>query len=512
MGSYQLSSKMALLQLYRSYPRSNSALQIDPETRPSTIGPPFTGHFRMAADTPRGLQPFQAAQNSQPSAEGKSLPATEKAVSSSATPKTETKSLVSKNIYDSNTSKQVGDSSQSNGLPEEEKKKYFCYSCGVNCTRVKYQSAKAAKKFDLCPNCFLEGRFPQNHASGDFFKVEDTGYQAVDRDAPWTPQETLALLEGLEQYVDDWNKIAEHVGTRTREQCVYHFLGLPIEDKHLEQHPEQLGPLQYDRIPFSQADNPVVSVVAFLASLVDPKVAAAAAQSSVDEMTKTLKSKLEIAGKQTKQQEKKDDKAEPAATPAAGGPSASSPKETADVAKGAMDVDEPTTSTEIVKKDSTAIDQMASVALAVSSARACGLASNEEREMMRLVGETINANLRKLDLKLQHFQEMENLLIAERRELEKQKQQLFLDRLAMKKQVGRAVEALKQAKAKEAGPATTAILDDVSAMNFGAAPGAGVDGKRTMMFPQGSDATTIAGPAGIPPSQVEGGTYVPFEA
>ena len=31
--------------------------KVDPESRPSTVGPAFTGHFRVSADTPRGLQP-----------------------------------------------------------------------------------------------------------------------------------------------------------------------------------------------------------------------------------------------------------------------------------------------------------------------------------------------------------------------------------------------------------------------------------------------------------------------
>merc|ERR1711977_371218 len=33
--------------------------QVDPETRPSVPGPPTTGHFRIQADTPRGLQAHQ---------------------------------------------------------------------------------------------------------------------------------------------------------------------------------------------------------------------------------------------------------------------------------------------------------------------------------------------------------------------------------------------------------------------------------------------------------------------
>ena len=41
-------------------------------------------------------------------------------------------------------------------------------------------------------------------------------------------------IQGLEMYKDDWNKVAEHVGTRTQDECILHFLRLPIEDPFLE--------------------------------------------------------------------------------------------------------------------------------------------------------------------------------------------------------------------------------------------------------------------------------------
>lgn len=44
------------------------------------------------------------------------------------------------------------------------------------------------------------------------------------------------LLEGLELYKDDWNKVCEHVGSRTQDECILHFLRLPIEDPYLEDH------------------------------------------------------------------------------------------------------------------------------------------------------------------------------------------------------------------------------------------------------------------------------------
>ena len=47
----------------------------------------------------------------------------------------------------------------------------------------------------------------------------------------------------------------------------------------------------------------------------------------------------------------------------------------------------------------------------------------------------MNLQLQKLELKLGQFSEMEALLQAERREVERMRQQLFLDRLAFRKRV-----------------------------------------------------------------------------
>jgi SWI/SNF related-matrix-associated actin-dependent regulator of chromatin subfamily C len=99
----------------------------------------------------------------------------------------------------------------------------------------------------------------------------------------WTDQETLSLLEGLEMYKDDWNKVCEHVGSRTQDECILHFLRLPIEDPYLEDDNTYLGPLAYQPIPFSKAGNPIMSTVAFLASVVDPRIAASAAKAAMEE-------------------------------------------------------------------------------------------------------------------------------------------------------------------------------------------------------------------------------------
>jgi SWI/SNF-related matrix-associated actin-dependent regulator of chromatin subfamily C len=87
-------------------------------------------------------------------------------------------------------------------------------------------------------------------------------------------------------YKDDWNKVCEHVGTRTQDECILKFLQLPIEDPYLEGNGSALGSLAYPTIPFSQSGNPVMSTVAFLASVVDPRVASAAAKAALEEFSK----------------------------------------------------------------------------------------------------------------------------------------------------------------------------------------------------------------------------------
>ncbi|XP_013861090.1 SWI/SNF complex subunit SMARCC1b isoform X2 [Austrofundulus limnaeus] len=120
----------------------------------------------------------------------------------------------------------------------------------------------------------------------------------------WTEQETLLLLEALEVYRDDWNKVSEHVGSRTQDECILHFLRLPIEDPYLEDSSASLGPLAYQPVPFSQSENPVMSTVAFLASVVDPRVASAAAKAALEEFSKVQEESLDKPSEASNQLEK----------------------------------------------------------------------------------------------------------------------------------------------------------------------------------------------------------------
>lgn len=428
--------------------------QVDADQRPSAVGPPFTGHFRVICDTPRGLQPWQ------PSADplviqGKKNADTDAKAAATPAEKSDLNLEVGRNIYEPTakenklgpkTEKQAnGDGPTTNGTGENGSKsiedlvkpsiaKVSCFTCGIDCTRVYFHNShtdaanpSANKlKMDLCPNCFSEGRFPNNQQKTYYTKIENPQYSAIpDRDAPWTQDETLKLLEAMERYDDEWSEIANFVGTRTMEECVSQFLQLEIEDKYLEAEPvggrstgiNMLGS-QEGHLPFSQADNPVMSVIGFLASLTDPATTAAAAGKSVDAMKQSLREKLD---KQT----------------------------TADSSKvgehghDSMEIDvRNDTSTDTTSQKTNSIS---TIPMAIMAGRAGGLASHEEREMTRLVSAVVNTTLSKLDLKLKQFNEMEQILQAERRELERGRQQLFLDRLAFKKRIKDVQEGLRMA-------------------------------------------------------------------
>lgn len=440
--------------------------QVDAEQRPSHVGPPFTGHFKVICDTPRGLQPWQPAADPI-LLEGKSNPDTDQKAHAAATAAGERNLEIGRNIYEASAkgTRITKTENKANGEPvtngtagiDEGLKgpvaKVFCQNCGIDCTRVYYHLPEAKStdkaKHDVCPTCYLEGRIPNNQTNTQFVRTENKAYSTIlDRDAPWSDAEILRLLEGLEKYDDDWSEIAEHVGTRTREECVLQFLQLDIEDKYLESEAPVHAPTGLAMLgnhggflPFSQADNPVMSVIGFLASLADPKSTAAAAKKSVEELQQGLRKRIEggdAAKVNGKGKEKESDSME-------------------------IDIQQETTTTTTTTTTTNAI---ASIPLAAMGARAGGLASHEEREMSRLLSAAVNVTLQKMELKLKYFDEMEGIIQAERRELERGRQQLFLDRLAFKRRVREMQDGLKSGDFK----ATEA---NASGLTFTPAPGVG---------------------------------------
>ncbi|XP_019875838.1 SWI/SNF complex subunit SMARCC2 isoform X2 [Aethina tumida] len=361
--------------------------QVDTESRPTPMGPPPTSHFHILSDTPSGLQPVNPPKTPQPSA--------------------------AKTLLDL-------DKSQDIKKPEPGELSTF----GLKLDQ--YAKKPAA--------------------------LRNKSAASLTRD--WTEQETLLLLEGLEMYKDDWNKVCEHVGSRTQDECILHFLRLPIEDPYLED-PEAgsaLGPLAYQPIPFSKAGNPIMSTVAFLASIVDPRVAAAAAKSAMTEFANikdevpasvmdahlknveassiegkfdatanlsltgiagTIPDKDEEIKKEMEIKEEKDDKKLDDAVKAE--PSEDKDKSNDDL-KGDKGIKE------------SDMQSAAAAALAAAAVKAKHLAAVEERKIKSLVALLVETQMKKLEIKLRHFEELETTMEKEREGLEYQRQQLITER------------------------------------------------------------------------------------
>ncbi|XP_070535822.1 LOW QUALITY PROTEIN: SWI/SNF complex subunit SMARCC2-like [Ptychodera flava] len=465
--------------------------QVDGENKVTPMGPPPTSHFHVLTDTPSGLQPLQPAKTSQQSAAQQVM-----------------------QFSDKNKDDKNGPDLQNFGLRTDM-----------------YASKKAQT---------------MKHTKGASTIRE------------WTDQETLLLLEALEMYKDDWNKVAEHVGSRTQDECILQFLRLPIEDPYLEDGPGALGPLAYQPIPFSQSGNPVMSTVAFLASVVDPRVASAAAKAAIEEFSKmkdevpnaltdahlkkveaaaeagTLDSNfgLETTGiagtgpnqesmetdedKESKSADEKKEKGSEKEKSKTG--EADKDKEKSDdtdtmkVKEEPMDTSEPAPEktpdndeeksemegkaekegdkedgkekgegkelvngekTESEEKDEENkgegkkearkepdldegnVSTAAASALAAAAVKAKHLAAVQERKIKSLVALLVETQMKKLEIKLRHFEELETIMDREREALEYQRQQLLADRQAFHQEQLRAAEmrARQQAQAMAAAGA-----------------------------------------------------------
>lgn len=265
----------------------------------------------------------------------------------------------------------------------------------------------------------------------------------------WSDQETLLLLEGLELHRDDWNKVSQHVGSRTQDECILHFLKLPIEDSYLEE--KSLGPLAHQPVPFSQQGNPVMSTVAFLASVVDPRVASAAAKAALAEFTKM---KDEPPNSFHKLAASAPPTAPPTATPTVGEKEPqdqASEKTTGSTppppppAQPSTEEQQPGTSQPsktppLGPPTEGNVQTAAAAALASAAVKARHLASVEERKIKSLVALLVETQMKKLEIKLRYFEELEAIMDRERESLELQRQQLLSDRQQFQRDQLKAAE------------------------------------------------------------------------
>ncbi|WVF66973.1 hypothetical protein IAT40_001716 [Kwoniella sp. CBS 6097] len=117
--------------------------------------------------------------------------------------------------------------------------KYTCDFCHVDITHtVRIKCAmKECEEVDLCPSCFCEGKEGLRHKAWHDYKVVEQHSQPIFTE-DWGADEELLLISGLITFgLGNWLEVAQHIGTRTKEDCEKHYfetyLGIKKDGKDL---------------------------------------------------------------------------------------------------------------------------------------------------------------------------------------------------------------------------------------------------------------------------------------
>lgn len=298
-----------------------------------------------------------------------------------------------------NTSGLIAQQNQNQSLPSSldaflkaESPILMCKNCQTDCTSSYYHHPSA--KINLCTTCYIEGKYSSDQSSTEFVKIDPTSFtnqsstQLLGSD--WTEEEILKLLEAIEKYSvsgvnlaanNVWDAIAESVG-KSREACLFQFLKIPTSEflSSTSSASSAVNPTSFLEFPFSQSDNPVLSVLSFLANSVHPRVAAVASQAALTEIAQ-----LKSEGDAT------------------------------------------------VLSDKNSMQLIASVTVACAAAHAQDLATAESKRINYWRDALIETQLKKLQLKIDCLEELERTVEEDRKEIEKQRLQLFMERFSLKK-------------------------------------------------------------------------------
>lgn len=109
------------------------------------------------------------------------------------------------------------------GTSEGKRALYHCNYCNKDITGKIRIKCFNCPDFDLCIECFSVGAEVQPHKSNHPYRVMDNlSFPLICPD--WNADDEILLLEGIEMYgMGNWAEVAEHVGTKSKEQCIDHY-------------------------------------------------------------------------------------------------------------------------------------------------------------------------------------------------------------------------------------------------------------------------------------------------
>ncbi|KAL1567552.1 transcriptional adapter ADA2-like isoform X2 [Salvia divinorum] len=109
------------------------------------------------------------------------------------------------------------------GITDGKKALYHCNYCNKDISGKTRIKCVICSDFDLCVECFSVGGEVYPHKCNHPYRVMDNlAFPLICPD--WNADEEMLLLEGIEMYgLANWSEVAEHVGTKSRSQCIEHY-------------------------------------------------------------------------------------------------------------------------------------------------------------------------------------------------------------------------------------------------------------------------------------------------
>ncbi|KAF5201996.1 Transcriptional adapter [Thalictrum thalictroides] len=109
---------------------------------------------------------------------------------------------------------------------------YHCNYCTKDISGKIHIKCAICPDFDLCVECFSVGAELTPHKSDHPYQImDDLSFPLLSPD--WNADAEILLLEAIEMYgLGDWDEIAEHVGTKSKAQCIEHYTSFYLNSPH----------------------------------------------------------------------------------------------------------------------------------------------------------------------------------------------------------------------------------------------------------------------------------------
>lgn len=298
---------------------------------------------------------------------------------------------------------------------------YTCVSCGTKCqlhyyilkpNKLKNVSFGILDKCVWCSECFISGKYPNILNSSNFVKVMKPTKSHFIK---WTVGETEKLIEGIQKYKNQWDKISEHVQTKTPHECIYKFLTMPLSVPYFDV--DRLLTLQKNKIPLCESNNSLLSLLTCICSYVSPYIGAYAAKKIVDTiLEKQKESIVEMEQKMKTKKETLNNNTNDVETDPNVGAGVQSDNNL-DISGNDTNtaVEEQSISTYILSEQE--MKEIHNIVIDASKKRAKELADLEKDNLKKLLQQLVILNTKKMNLKLKQYEYIQKYLESQNQQM-----------------------------------------------------------------------------------------------